>query len=102
MRLPNSPRRSDRRSGILSDSWLNPEYLKLPIPFGADFCYIHGVVPQKTQTLIQDLREQLRALDLAIATFERLASIREQQETSREKKPKMKKTARTRPAPPPR
>jgi len=60
------------------------------------------VVPQKTQTLIQDLREQLRALDLAIATFERLASIREQQETSREKKPKVKKTARTRPAPPPR
>jgi hypothetical protein len=60
------------------------------------------VVPQKTQTLIQDLREQLRALDLAIATFERLASLREQQEPGRQnqKKPKMKKSARTRPAPP--
>jgi hypothetical protein len=56
----------------------------------------------KTQNLIDDLREQLRALDLAIATFERLASLREEQEPVRQKKPKSKKSARARPSPPPR
>ena len=61
-----------------------------------------GAAFQAQLTFLLRRYEQLRALDLAIATFERLASIREQQETSREKKPKMKKTPRTRPAPPPR
>ena len=49
------------------------------------------MVPQKTQDLINDLRDQLRSLDLAIATFERLAALREQQEPVRPKKAKLKK-----------
>jgi hypothetical protein len=56
------------------------------------------VVPLKTQELIDDLRDQLRSLDLAIATFERLASLREQQEPVRPKKPKLKKASRARPS----
>jgi hypothetical protein len=57
------------------------------------------VVPPNTQNLINDLRERLRALDLAIATFERLASLREQEEPVRQRKPKPGKTARSRPSP---
>jgi hypothetical protein len=56
------------------------------------------VVPLKTQELIDDLRDQLRSLDLAIATFERLAALREQEEPVRPKKPVLRKTRRSRPS----
>jgi len=59
------------------------------------------VVP-KTQELIDDLRDQLRSLDLAIATFERLAAMREQEEPVRPKKAKIKKMTRSRPPSTPR
>jgi hypothetical protein len=56
------------------------------------------VVPPNTQELIDELRDQLRALDLAIATFERLAALREQQDPPPPKKQKIRKTARARPS----
>jgi hypothetical protein len=54
------------------------------------------VVPPKTSDLIRGLRDELRALDLAIATFERLAALREEQEEEPKPKRPLRKVIRPR------
>jgi hypothetical protein len=65
-------------------------------PPASNFAISTEVVPPKTRDLIRGLREELRALDLAIATFERLAALREEQEECRKPKPPLRKAARPR------
>jgi hypothetical protein len=60
----------------------------------SNFAISTEVVPPKTRDLLRGLREELRALDLAIATFERLAALREEQEEDRKPKPPLRKAVR--------